>query len=169
MNVASATAEIGRVYADHSSWLRRWLSLRTRCPHKAADLAQDTFCRLLETGLPRPLRDTRNYLSVVARRLLIDDVRRRDIEQAYLCALSATNGHADELTPERIIAAVSLLDGLLQLLGGLSGPVREAFLLRRIDGLTHDEIADRLGISDRTVKRHIARAYAVCYDYAYPD
>ncbi|MGF7156019.1 sigma-70 family RNA polymerase sigma factor [Novosphingobium gossypii] len=164
-----ARSAIGSVYADHGSWLQRWLSSRTRCPHSAADLAQDTFCRLLETGLPTPLRDVRNYLSVVARRLLIDDIRRRDIERAYLQAVSVTTGHCDELTPERIVAAVALLDGLVQLLDGLTGPVREAFLLRRIDGLTHEQIADRLSVSDRTVKRYIAQAYAVCYDFAYPD
>lgn len=169
MSRAATVLDIAQVYVDHGAWLRNWLKARTRCSERAADLAQDTFCRLIEKGAPAPLRDARNYLAVVARRLLIDDIRRQDIERAYLCAQAAIEGQADHFTPDRIVEAVALLDGLVRLLGALSGEVREAFLLRRVDGLTHIEIAERLGISDRTVKRHIARAYAVCYDFAYPD
>lgn len=169
MSSASAIPAIGRLYADHHGWLRHWLQARTRCPQWASDVTQDTFCRLLESGLPTPLRDARNYLTVVARRLLIDDIRRRDLEKAILDASAALTGQVEELTPERIVAAAQLLNGLIALLAPMPGEVREAFLLRRVDGLGHAEIAARLGISDRTVKRHVARAYAVCYAMAYPD
>ena len=39
--------ELGRLYRDHHGWLRGWLLRRLNVPAEAADLAQDTFLRLL--------------------------------------------------------------------------------------------------------------------------
>lgn len=166
---SAAAIGIGGLYSAHGEWLRRWLGRQTRCPQRASDIAQDTFCRLLERGLPAIPQDARNYLATVARRILIDDIRRRDLERAYLDAVAQSHEAADTLTPERIAEAVEMLDGVLRLLSSLPDEVRDAFLLRRLDGLGHAEIAETLRISERTVKRHVARAYACCYALVYAD
>lgn len=166
---ASGAAAIGDIYSKHGEWLRKWLHGRTRSAQLAADITQDTFCRLIERKDIGPIQDPRNLLSVIARRLLIDTIRRRDLERAYLACHAHMAGTTDLLTPERIYESVQLLEGITRLLSDLPAEIREAFLLRKIDGLSHLEIAERLRISDRTVKRHIARAYARCYALAYPD
>jgi RNA polymerase sigma-19 factor, ECF subfamily len=155
------------LYREHHSWLHGWIRRKLGCTHRAADLAQDTFCRLLEHGGRVELRSPRSYLATVARRLLIDDSRRRDIERAYLECCAELHGDADGLTPERIAEAAQLLDGILRVLLLLPAGVREAFLLRRCEGLSHDEVAARMGVSVRTVKRHIAAAYLRCYELAH--
>lgn len=164
----AATIDVGGLYADHGRWLRAWLHGRTRCDHRAWDLAQDTFCRLLEMEPASAPRDPRSYLATIARRLLIDDIRRREVERAYLDAL-AHEDLVDTLTPERIAEAAALLSGVLKLLSGLSETTRRAFLMRRLDGLSHAQIARELRVSDRTVKRHIAQAFAHVYALAYQD
>lgn len=168
MGQAASSIYIGKLYADHGRWLSNWLHRRTACPDRADDLAHDTFRRLLERNDLPKLDDPRNYLATVARRLLVDDVRRRELERAYLAAAALEDG-GDRLTPQRIVEAVQLLEGLVRLLGGLPAATREAFLLRRLDGLSHDEVAVRMGVSARTVKRHVALAYAHCYAFAYPE
>ncbi|ATQ44623.1 sigma-70 family RNA polymerase sigma factor [Caulobacter mirabilis] len=166
--MASAAAEVATLYADHGEWLRSWLGRRTRCPHRAVDLVHDTFCRLLEQqdAAVTP-RDPRSYLATVARRLLIDDARRRKLELAYLAACPAEI--VDSLTPERVLAAVDMLEEVLRLMAGMTDTVRAAFLLRRLGEMTYADIGERLGISERTAKRHVARAYADCYTLAYSD
>ncbi len=159
-----AMADVGDIYRRDGEWLHEWLRRQTRCPQRAADLVQDTFFRLLERGHALPLAINRSYLVVVARRLLIDESRQQLVHRHYLEALAQTGLKADMLTPERILAAVQELAAIIALLSGLPDQVREAFLLRRLDGLPHGEIAGRLGISDRTVKRHIARAYEHLYN-----
>lgn len=56
------------------------------CTQSAADLAQDTFLRLLKSDRLPMLAEPRAYLSTIARGLLIDQCRRRRIEQAYLAS-----------------------------------------------------------------------------------
>lgn len=169
MSVVAATADVSALYARHADWLRGWLRRHTHCSHRAADLAQDTFCRLLEQQGGAPVRDGRSYLATVARRLLIDDIRRREIERAYLAIHEARAGGVDPLTPERIAEATQLLGAVLHMLEALPDKARRGFMMIRFDGLRYAEAASRLGVSERMVKRYVAQAYARCYALAYPD
>ena len=77
-------ADLGLLYRTHHSWLQGWLSRRVGCRENAADLAQDTFVRLLKSRQSTHLREPRAYLSSIARGLMIDQYRRRELERAYL-------------------------------------------------------------------------------------
>jgi RNA polymerase sigma-70 factor (ECF subfamily) len=169
MNAVAAQREIGTLYETHADWLRDWLRRHTQCSHRAADLTHETFCRLLERPQFAMPDAPRSYLATVARRLLIDDVRRRDVEQAVLYAFEIRCAGVDDISPDRIAEAFQLLHAVLRLLDTLPMEARSAFLLRRMEGLEQKDIAIRLGISLSTVKRHIALAYARCYAIAYAD
>ncbi|PEQ11581.1 RNA polymerase subunit sigma-70 [Novosphingobium sp. PC22D] len=166
MQAHSPAGDIELLYSDHADWLRDWLRRRTRCTQRAADLTHDTFCRLLERPAQPMPSAPRGFLATVARRLLIDDIRRREIERAVRDACALCEATHDGVTPERIVEAVQLLDAVMRLLDALPEQARKAFLLRRIEGLEQKEIARRLDISLSTVKRHIALAYAHCYALA---
>ncbi|HUD28971.1 MAG TPA: sigma-70 family RNA polymerase sigma factor [Novosphingobium sp.] len=168
MPALTASAEITALYGDHGEWLRNWLRQRTRCSHRAADLAQDTFCRVLERKPDDAIREPRRYLATIARRILIDDVRRRDIERAYLDAYGLLGEGEHAPSPERIAEAVDLLRAVVDALGGLSDKARRSFLMIRFDGLRYAEAAAELGVSERMVKRYVAEGYARCYALAYP-
>ncbi|KQS02243.1 RNA polymerase subunit sigma-70 [Sphingomonas sp. Leaf357] len=169
MPTVAATIDVSTLYASHGDWLRDWLRRHTRCSHRAADLAQDTFCRLLEAKDAQPVRDPRGYLSTVARRILIDDIRRREIERAYLAVHAVRTGEVDHLTPERIAEAAQLLGAIVDLLETLPEKARRAFLMIRFDRLRYAEAGRQLAISERMAKRYVARVYAHCYALAYPD
>ncbi|MBL7230006.1 MAG: helix-turn-helix domain-containing protein, partial [Pseudomonas sp.] len=62
----------------------------------------------------------------------------------------------------RAIILQTLME-LDQLLDGLPVPVKRAFLLAQLDGLTYGQIAAELGISIATVKRHLNKAAMRCY------
>src|SRR5688572_18820683 len=102
------------LYSDHHNWLQNWLRRRLGCAHQAADLAQDTFVRILtvndtftelDSGMfisgqafqIDTLREPRAYLTTVARGLMINYLKRRDLERAYLDALA--------LQPEQVASS----------------------------------------------------------------
>lgn len=158
-------AELAMLYKDHSPWLRNWLRRRTGCSHQAADLAQDTFLKLLarQDSVVGGLRRPRAFLATIARHLLIDHWRRRDLEQAWLDTLAALP-EEEVPPPQEHLSLLETLVALDRMLDRLKPTVRQAFLLARLEGLTCPEVACRMGISLSTVERHIACALRRCYE-----
>ncbi|MDF0677574.1 MAG: sigma factor [Nitrosomonas sp.] len=75
------------LYSNHPSWLRNWLRKRLGSAFDAADLAHDTYVRIMVSGNIPPLDQSRRYLTQIANGLVIDLYRRRQIEIAYLEAI----------------------------------------------------------------------------------
>ena len=86
---------------------------------------------------------------------------RRALDQAYLDALAVMPPALAPSVEQRLLILEALHE-IDEMLSGLPGPVREAFLLAQLEGLSHGEIAARLDVSPRTVHRYIARGYEQC-------
>lgn len=156
---------IGTLYRGHHQWLVGWLRRRLGCPHHAADLAHDTFARVLVR------RDAlvchvapgggKALLSTIAHGLMVDHLRRAALERAFLEALSYL---ADEQTPsiehqQIMLETLTEIDAVLR---DLPAKVQQAFLLSQIDGLTYPQIAKELGVSLSSVQQYMGRAFSAC-------
>lgn len=153
---------VHRLYVDHQGWLNGWLRRQLGCSQRAADLAQDTFVRVLskDQGLDA-IREPRAYLHTIARGLLINHWRRRQIEQAYLEAI-ALQPEAVAPSPESQALVVETLMQVEAMLDRLPEKVRRAFLLSQLHGLTYAAIALEVGVSERMVKKYMAQAMLHC-------
>lgn len=149
------------LYQTHHQWLCGWLRQRLGCVDNAADLAQDTFIRVITQRKATELREPRAYLSTIARSLMIDMFRRRYLEQAYLETLALSPEPLD-ISPETRALVIETLMEIDRMLDGLGGRTREIFLLAQLDGLSYVEIGRRLNISVNTVKKHAVRALTHC-------
>ena len=163
--------EIEAIYREHGSWLLGWLTRRARCQNRASDLAQETFCRLAEQPRLQLKAHPRRYLATVARRLLIDDTRRKTSERHFLAAFTLHMGNGAHPGPDQVAEAIQELVYLGQLLSELPPRVQRAFLMSRVDRLTYAQIGKELGVSASMVKQYVARAFAHCYVVAHgnPD
>ena len=157
-------AAISNLYCEHHGWLFGWLRRKLGCAHNAADLAQDTFARILNARESvASLREPRAFLSTTARRLIIDQVRRKHIENAYLQELALTAEALEGFqSPEHILSTLEALEHIAFMLEGLHDNVRQAFVLYYLDSLTQSEIARQLGLSDRTVRKYLIQALLHC-------
>lgn len=150
------------LYRDHHSWLERWLMGKMGCSHRAADLAQDTFVRLLNKDELPSLREPRAFLTTVAKRVISNQWRREQLERAYLKAL-AEQPEQHALSPEEHALLIETLLQIDSLLAGLPSPVRRAFLYVQLEGLSHAQVAQCLDLSISTVKRYLRQAALRCY------
>jgi len=160
--------DVHTLYADHHGWLFGWLRKKLGCGHHAADLTQDTFVRILtaqdkrdELGWQDALREPRAYLTTVAGRVLLNHYRRLSLERAYLDALALVpDMHAP--SPEDRLIILETLHEIDAMLDALPHKARVAFLLAQFEGLSYVEIAERINVSVRTVKRYMAQAFEEC-------
>ncbi|AVR89728.1 sigma-70 family RNA polymerase sigma factor [Thauera aromatica] len=166
MSSASPSFSVAELYHAHRGWLLSWLRRRLGCPHDAGDLAHDTFVRvLLRAEHDRP-REPRAYLATLAHGLLVDHLRRRDLERAYLAELAARPAAVQPST-EDLAIAVDTLHAIDRVLDGLAPKARAAYLYSRLDGLAHAEIAALLGVSVSRVRQYLATAARHCYALHY--
>lgn len=161
-----AAQQVDSLYADHHGWLQGWLRRRLGNAFDAADLAQDVFMRVLTRQQPLKMQEPRAYLSTIARGLVIDHWRRRELEQAWLETLATLPEPEAPPAESRLIFLEALVE-IDRVLDALEPKVRKAFLLAQLDGLTCREIAQQLGVSLATVERYLAKALRRCYELRY--
>lgn len=157
--------QLHHLYSEHHGWLLSWLRKKLGCGHHAADVAQDTFMRILSApqalfGMSTP----RAYLVTTARHLMADRAKRDAIEQAYLAELTLwCENDQFAITPEESAVALQTLMLLGQALENLSERARQAFLLHFFDGETHAAIAATLGVSTKSVQKYLAQSLVACH------
>jgi len=158
-------AFVDQLYRNHQSWLHQWLRKKVGNSEQAADLVQDTFIKILQTrdelfGVIEP----RAYLVTIARNLMIDQVRRKRIEQAYLNELSQMEYMLDTIpSPEDQLQVVQAIDQICQALIRVSEKAQQAFVLHYFEGLTHKEIAEIIGVSTKMIQKYLATCLVQCY------
>ena len=138
------------------------------CPQRAEDLSQDTFVRLLGRDELNTPREPRAFLVAIAKGLLFDYFRRAALEQAYLTELMLIP-EAEHPSPEEQQMILEDLKAIDRLLGKLSSKARAAFLYNRLDGLSHAQIAERLGVSVPRVRQYLAQGIRQCYIALYGE
>jgi RNA polymerase sigma-70 factor (ECF subfamily) len=156
--------DIGSLYLNHNSWLRSWLRQRLHCSETAADLAQDTFLRLLASSTQHrfgTIAQARSYLRTTAKNLCINRWRRQEIERAWLETLEASPS-AYAPSAERQVIVLQALDEISAMLQALAPKTSRAFLLAAVCQMTDKEVGVELGISDRMVRKHVAKAMLAC-------
>lgn len=165
---STAHQQLDQFYRHHHSWLYTWLCKKLGCTNQADDVAQNTFMRLFSLADLNSLKEPRGFLTTAATRLIIDEARRKKVEQSYLENYSYYHGfEAVAPSAEDLLIITETLTAIIQMLEGLPEKCQRAFLLSRLDGLRHAEIAQELGVSKSMIKQYIAKAMLHCYQITY--
>jgi RNA polymerase sigma-70 factor (ECF subfamily) len=150
---------VGGLFRAHYPWL--CARLRQHLGSNGEDIAAEAFVQLLEAPKPLAIREPRALLTTIARRLVYQLWRRRDLERQYVDQLLQVDQPSSP-SPEELAQLTQALQGLDRTLARLPGKVRTTFLLSRVDGLTYPQIAAELGISLRSVSVYMTRSEALC-------
>lgn len=157
----SFSLSVEHLYTDHHVWLLRWISKKVGNTCDAADIAHDTFIRILAGRQKIRIQEPRAYLTTIARGLVIDRFQRQALESAYLHAL-AQLPEPEHPSPETRYLLLETLHEIDAMLDALPSQVRQVFLLSQIEGLKYEDIATQMGVALITVKRYMKQAFFQC-------
>lgn len=139
---------------------RRWLSrhVRSLSPADADDLMQEAYSRVWSADF-ETIYNARAYLYAALRNLLLEKARHAQIvPMERMGEIDQLRIPSPDPGPERRVTARQELERLRRLVADLPAQCRRTFELRKLEGLSQREVASRMGISERTVEKHLAKA-----------
>ncbi len=162
---------------DDRGLLRHWYSehyrslvgfLRTRFgagPPEPEDIAQRTFSQLLGRSDLNEVANPRAFLWRIAHNLTVSEHRAAAAARRGVESLAVTSALDDGylLVPERVLEAEEQVKAAVAAIERMPVRRRNILLMVRVDGLTHREVASRLGITPPAVSKHLAKATAELY------
>lgn len=142
---------VQQLYRDYAPRLRQFASRRLGW-EESEDIVQEAYLRLVKEGAEK-LTCPRAYLYRITANLVTDMHRRRKLRSAFTDAATPFDESVHSDTPN--VAEPHDYSSTFEQLSPLR---KQIILLKVVDGATNIEIADRCGVSTRTVERHLTKA-----------
>lgn len=150
----------------HEPALRSWLARRQPLGLEVDDIIQQAYAILADLETVEGIRFPRAYLFQVARSVITKHVRRARVVSIHtMDDLTQLDQADDGPSPERIAIDRDQLRWLAQAIGAMPAKTQEAFVLRRVEGLSQREISARMAISENTVEKHISKGLRFLVDW----
>lgn len=156
-------AHITALFRKYGREVRAYFGQRMRCQEDIEDLTQDTFLKAQQITDWNTVNHPRAYLLQMARNLFLDRLRKeqRNIVSFGDDVLPKTPQSSDR-SPEQEAIHQDEYAHLCHAIERLTPKVRKAVVLHKFFHLSHMEVAAAMGISPRTVEKHIAKGVAEC-------
>ena len=162
----SSESKLFKAYLVCEKPLKRFLRGFCSRTEDVEDLAQEAFLLAFNAERGKEIRSPKAYLFRVARNIALRDLTKKSnqltdyledaIDDAFL---------GREASSEEELIAQQKLEQCCKAVASLPEQCRRVFLLRKIHAHSHKEIAEQLGISPRTVEKHIAKGVDRFTDY----
>ena len=147
---------LNELFHQHAGEISSFILGRWPREQDVADIVQDPFLCLAQYPNLEEIRNPRAFLFKTASNMVVDRQRRRNTRERYNKPEADVETVADrQLSPDRYWEAHEALAHFAQWLDELPELQRHAFVLFRIEGCSHAEIALRLGISISSSERYV--------------
>jgi RNA polymerase sigma factor (sigma-70 family) len=162
----STASEVSQLFREHNRLLVGYLTSRLRSEHEAKEVAQEAYVRLLQLQDPGTPSLLRAYLFKTATNLAIDRLRHRRVQQQaegqpeLFESLTASGTEAAD--PANQLVEREQTARLLGYLQELPIKCQQVFSLHRLEGVPQNEVAIRVGVSERMVRRYVTYAMVYC-------
>jgi len=161
-----SSAQLLQAFVKHQGILKRFISRYLRNTQDIEDVAQEAFLRAYRASLSEQIEQPKSLLFRIAKNVAVSELR--------LKSRQTTDYIEDNANPDVLLVGDSLEDEVLarEKLGihceaiiNLPPQCRKVYILRKVYGMKHAEIAAHLGIAVSTVEKHLIRGVQVCDNY----
>lgn len=121
------------------------------------DIVQEAYSRIARLEDFRHIANPKAYFLEVARNVLLEQLRRSQVIRIETISEVDLRISDDAPDQERVAIGRAEIERLKHLISRLPERCREMFVLRKIEGLSQKQIAERLGVSENTVETQVGR------------
>ncbi len=146
-----------KLFEEHSKDLYKFLYYKYGSDNNPKDLVQDAFTKLWNNCKNVLPDKARAFLFTVANNQMLNELAKKKTALNY--SLQKPKAYTSE-SPEYILEESEYMNKLQRALEELTPDQRTAFMLNRIEDKKHKEIAEMLGVSQKTVEKRIYSALA---------
>jgi len=134
--------------------------------HDVEDILQEAFVRSFEAEGRHTIHDARAFLLRTARNLALDHVSRASYRTTGSLEMFDDEQFVDgAAAPDAQVDAERRFLAFCQAVGSLPEQCRKVFVLHKVYGMSHAEIAGRLRIAQSTIEKHIAKGLLLCHEH----
>jgi|SRR5579872_1419309 len=163
---ARGVTAVQAAFLSNQAALRRFIWRFFRNVQDVEDIAQETFLRAYCAENDRKIERPRSFLFRIARHVALNQLARKSHQiTEYLEDLTSSDVLPEEGSVEDEVAAGQTLGLHCEAVAALTPHCRRVYMMRKVDGLSHREIASRLGIAVSTVEKHLIKGVAECDRY----
>lgn len=150
----------------HRGALHRYLRRFTSGAEDVEDLVQETYVRMYALQEFWKVDSPRALLFRIAHNMAVERARRQTTQATDSVAdFELLNVYSSEAPADEQIDARRRFESFCAAVDRLPPLCRRVFVLRKVYRLSHDEIAEVLGVSHSTIEKHVAKGLPRCRDY----
>ena len=146
------------LFQEYAEDLHRFLYYRFGTGYPVEDMVQDAFTKLWQNCKKVTVEKAKAFLFTVSRNQTLNEASKRSTALQYSKDFEI---RYDQESPEYRMEEKEYMDQINEALESLTEAQRVAFMLNRVEGKKHQEIADILGISRKAVEKRIYGALSV--------
>jgi RNA polymerase sigma factor (sigma-70 family) len=164
------TSRITSAFLSLERGLKQYLMRFLVRPEDIEDAVQETFLRAYESERSGEIRSPDSFLFKVAKNLALSELSRKTNRMAvYMGDLEELNVIDYRLPLEETLDVQQKLFVVCKAIESLPPQCQRVFVMRKVFGFSHKEVARRLGISVRTVEKHLTKGLQRCQEFMRSD
>ncbi len=161
-----AGTDISDSFLQNQSFLKKFIARFFSNREDIEDVVQETYLRAYMAGQKAEIEQPKPFLFATAKNIALTKLTKKSKRVTdFLEEYSKRDDlHADP-SPDEIVDAQQQLALYCAAVKTLDGKCREAFLLKKVHGMTHKEIAKQMSLSLSSVEKYLRRAMILCDQY----
>ncbi len=163
---ANSMSVVTRAFLENTTFLHAFLRRFLRRQQDIEDVAQEAYLKAYSAECDKAIEHPKSYLFTIAKNIAINELSRKNNKIVdYIEECNTIPALESAATIESEIEAQQSLGIYCEAVAALPEKCRRVFLLRRVHGLKQQEIAGTLGVSLRTVEKHLNIGTLKCRAY----
>lgn len=163
---SSSPSPVSAAYLENSGFLRKFLSRFLSDRHEVEDVAQEAFLRAFVAEQQKEIEQPKAFLFRIAKNVALTRLTKKSAQITdYIEECSVSVVIESMASPDKEVEAEQKFGLYCEAVAGLSSKCREAFLLRKVHGLSHKEIAQRMSLTVSSVEKYLRQGTLECQDH----